>query len=408
MTARPSDWEPLHSGDPVPGDPYEVARLGKKLRNMADEIDKQARNIKALSTVESWDSEAGRAFHEIADGTAGRLKRSFERYDEAAKALGTKVVDGGESKEYASELNRAQKVADKALQDFRAVEADLGDTDGQLKPSGTKPPSDMSDTEREKAARKRSAALSTLGDCRREIDRAKEIRDDAASAAAKHIKNIIHHDGVRDPGGFMNWLADWADRFSNLSAIFSILAVICAFVPPLQVLLPVFTALAVITSAAALAGHAYDMTARGGKLNLLKLGLDVLGVMPGLGALKGFGALKGLKGLSKLRGLRFSGSGAMAGVTDKFFNGVAVKGVNFVLKKAGKPVLEGERITAGIKTGSLGSALYKIFTGKDGAATGDPGDPKPMPQGTVPPTPRPSPQPSPTPSPKPFHTALAH
>ncbi|WP_263398812.1 hypothetical protein [Streptomyces venezuelae] len=375
---------------------------------MADEIDKQARNIKALSSVDSWDSDAGRAFHEIADGASGRLKRSFERYDEAAKALGTKVVEGGESKEYASELHRAQKIADKALQDFRAVEGDLGDTDSPMQPSGGKPSSDLSTTERERQAKKRSAALTTMGDCRREIDRAKEIRDDAASAAAKHIKNIIHHDGVRDPGGFMNWLADWADRFSNLSAIFSILAVICAFVPPLQVLMPIFTALAVITSAAALAGHAYDMTARGGKLNLLKLGLDVLGVMPGLGALKGFGALKGLKGLSKLRGIRFSGSGAMGGVADKFFNGIAVKGVNFVLTKAGKPALEGERITAGIKTGSLGSALYKIFTGKDGAATGDPGDPKPAPTHTPRPSPQPSPKPAPTPSPKPFHTALAH
>ncbi|MFF8642490.1 hypothetical protein [Streptomyces sp. NPDC015345] len=408
MSTRPTDWEPLHDGDPVPGDPYEVARLGKKLRGMADEIDKQARNIKALSSVESWDSDAGRGFHEIADGTAGRLKRSFERYDEAAKALGTKVVDGGESKEYASELHRAQKIADKALKDFRAVEGDLGDTDTPLKPSGGKPSSDMSDTERERLAKKRSAALSTLGDCRREIDRAKEIRDDAADAAAKHIKNIIHHDGVRDPGGIMNFLADWADRFANLSAVFSILAVICAFVPPLQVLLPVFTALAVITSAAALAGHAYDMTARGGKLNLMKLGLDVLGVMPGVGALRGFSALKGLKGLSRLRGIRFSGSGAAGGVTDKFFNGIAVKVVNGVLTKAGKPVIAGERLTAGIKTGGFASAVYKIFTGKDGASTGDPGDPAPRPKGTTPPTPRPSPQPSPTPSPAPFHTALAH
>ncbi|MFQ6200221.1 Scr1 family TA system antitoxin-like transcriptional regulator, partial [Streptomyces sp. NPDC000405] len=121
---RPRDWEPLHDGDPIPGDPYEVARLGKELRGMADEIEKQAGNIRALASVEGWDSDAGRAFHEIADGTSGRLKRAFDRYDEAARALGTKVVDGGESKEYASELHRAQKVADKALSDFRAAEGD--------------------------------------------------------------------------------------------------------------------------------------------------------------------------------------------------------------------------------------------------------------------------------------------
>ncbi|MFI8926671.1 putative T7SS-secreted protein [Streptomyces sp. NPDC053474] len=400
---RPTDWEPLHDGDPVPGDPYEVARLGKELRTMADEIDKQARNIKALSSVESWDSDAGRAFHEIADGTSGRLKRSFERYDEAAKALGTKVVEGDtESKEYASELYRAQKVADKALEKYRAARSDQQTAVGDLdKYKGTVPSKDDI-ADRTRLEKRRDEAMNVIRDCHGEIARAKGIRDDAASAAAKHIKNIIHHDGVRDPGGFMNWLADWADRFSNLSAVFAILAVVCTFVPPLQVLAPVFAALSVVCSAAALAGHAYDMFKRGGKLNLLKLGLDVLGVMPGLGALKGFSALKGLKGLAKLRGVRFSGLGALKGVGFKFNNGIAVNLTNKILTKAKRMPIAGEKITAGIKTAGFGSALYKIFTGKDGARTGDPGDP-------VKPTnlPRPSPRPAPTPSPTPFRTALA-
>lgn len=144
MSPRPRDWEPLHDGDPIPGDPYEVARLGKQLRKMADEIDKQAENIKALASVESWDSDAGRAFHEIADGASGRLKRSFERYDEAAKALGTKVVDGGgESSEYASELHRAQLIADKALQKYRDAETDVKGATGDLKQyEGTLPSRD--------------------------------------------------------------------------------------------------------------------------------------------------------------------------------------------------------------------------------------------------------------------------
>ncbi len=114
----------MYDSDPVPGDPYEVARLGKELRAMADEIDKQARNIKALASVEGWDSDAGRAFHEIAGDTAGRLKDAYDRYDEAATALGTKVQEGGgESSEYASELHRAQRLADKGLEEFRAAES---------------------------------------------------------------------------------------------------------------------------------------------------------------------------------------------------------------------------------------------------------------------------------------------
>jgi hypothetical protein len=397
---RPRDWEPLHDGDPIPGDPYEVARLGKKLRNMADEIEKQAANIKALASVDGWDSDAGRAFHEIADGASGRLKRAFDRYDEAAKALGTKVVEGGESKEYASELHRAQQIADKALKDFREAEADHKLAAGGLeKYEGTVPSKDDV-TERTRLQKNRDDAMDVIRRCHSEIGRAKIIRDEAADAAAKHIKNIIHHDGVRDPGGIMNWLADWADLFSNISAVLSILAVICAFVPPLQALAGIFAALSVLTSAMALAGHAYDMTVRGGEFSGTRLFFDALGVMPGLGALKGFRAIKGLKGLSKLRGVRFSGAAAMEGVTFKFFNGIAVNTVNKILTKAGKTPIAGEKLTAAIKTGGFVSAVVKIFDGKNGESTGDPGD-----YPTV--TPSPSPQPAPRPPSAPFHTALA-
>ncbi|MEW2450674.1 putative T7SS-secreted protein [Streptomyces parvulus] len=400
MSSRPRDWEPLHDGDPIPGDPYEVAGLGKKLRNMADEIDKQSRNIRALSSVEGWDSDAGRAFHEIADGASGRLKRAFDRYDEAAKALGTKVVEGEGSKEYASELHRAQKIADKALQKYRDAETDHKGAIGDLEQYQGTVPSRDDVTDRTRLEKKRDAAMDIIRECHSEIGRAKIIRDDAAKAAAKHIKNIVHHDGVRDPGGIMNFLADWADTLSNISAILSICAVICAFVPPLQALAPLFAGLSVITSALALAGHAYDMKVRGGKFSASRLFFDALGVMPGFGALKGFSALKGLKGLSKLRGIRFSGGAAMEGVGFKFFNGIAVNTVNKILTKAGKPVIAGEKLTAAIKTGSFAGAMVKIFTGQNGDSTGDPGDlPKTMPT--------PSPQPAPTPPPAPFHTALA-
>lgn len=418
---RPAEWHPLHDSDPVPGDPDSVAKLGRELRKMADEIDKQAKNIKALSSVEGWDSDAGRAFHDIADGTSDRLKRSYDRYDEAATALGTKVIEG-ESKEYASELHRAQKIADKALTDFREAEADQKSAQQGLEkykdPAtyGGKPPTPEAIADRTRHEKKLQHSSELIRHCHSEVSRAMDIRDDAAGAAAKRIKNIIHHDGVRDPGGIMNFLADWADTFSNLSAVFSVLAVICAFIPPLEILVPLFTALAVISSALALAGHAYDMTVRGGKVDWLKLGTDALGVLPGLGALKGFKAVKGLKflkgvrGLNKIGGIGFDAAKASEGVVTKFFNGAGVTVAKAVLKKI-NPVkfaeIPGEHITAVIKGVSLASAINKVLHGHTGAATGDPGDPAPpTPPGTVPP--HPTPQPSPEPSPKPFHAALAH
>ncbi|MFE7671668.1 hypothetical protein ACFU5N_05555 [Streptomyces albidoflavus] len=429
MARRPRDWDPIHDGDPIPGDPYEVAKLGKDLRDMADAIKEQSAAIDALATVEGWDSDAGRAFHEIAGDTAGRLKRAYDRYDEAATAMGTKVTDG--AKNYASQLNRAQELADKARTRAMTANEKYQEALKKVGPRPTvKPPDgELSAAEQKRYEEQRDDNYDIVLDCMRDVSEAKQIRDDAAKDAQKKIKNVIHHDGVRDPGGFMNFLADWADGLANLSAILSVLAVICAFVPPLQALAPIFAALAVISSALALAGHAYDMTVRGGKLNLLKLGLDVLGVIPGLGVLKGFGALKGLKGLGGgFRGVMGgikgafggAGRGALAGVGEKFFNGIAVKAVNGILTKTGRAALSGETITGAIKGAGFISAVYKIATGKTGEATGDPGDmggPVPEPQpgpAPTPPSPSPSgelpelaPTPVPGPSPQPFHAALA-
>ncbi|MER5913466.1 putative T7SS-secreted protein [Streptomyces sp. NPDC001982] len=405
MSRTDSDWPPLWHDDPTPGDPEEVAELGRKLRKMADMIDEQSRVIKALASVEGWDSEAGKGFHELAGGTADKLKKSFERYDEAAKAIGEEVREGS-SDQFASEMRRAQRKADKALADYREAKVDHDLADGEVKKFTDKYPAhNIPAAEKEEYDRwvkKRDEALRRIGDARKAVKDARNIYDDAGDNAARHIKNVVHHDAVRDPGGFMNFLADWADMMSNISAVLSVLAVICAFVPPLQFLVPIFATLAVLTSAAALAGHAYDMTARGGKVDWLKLGADALGVLPGLGVLKGFKALKGVKGLAKFR---FSGMAALDGVGHNFLNGVSVKLVNKVLgRTARNAVIEGKKITAVIKGAGLASALHRTLSGENGSRTGFQ---EPSKTPTPAPTPSPSPGPAPTVSPTTFHAALA-
>jgi hypothetical protein len=408
---RPKDWSPLREDDPTPGNPYEVARLGSQLRSMANMIDEQSRNIEALSSVEGWDSDAGRAFNEVADGAAGRLKKAFERYDEAAKAIGTEVREGEETKEYASELHRAQTKADKALGKYRTARGSYEEAEREmaqlLKKVGNKP-SDFTDAELAEYRRwvkQKETASEDMRSAGVDVQSARGIFDDAGDRAAKHIKNVVHHDDAHDPGGFWNTLADWADTFSNISAILGVLAVICAFVPPLQFLAPIFATLSVIASALALAGHIYDMTARGGKLDLLKLGVDVLGMMPGLGALKGFKAFKGMAQMGRAGRLGARGLNAMDGIGHTFLNGIAVKitkgVINFGAKRLGKSIKPrelakyGKHITAVIKGGSLASVIHKITSGGDHDSKST----------TI--APRPIPSPSPQPSPKPFHAALA-
>lgn len=425
MSRRSSDWPPLWDDDPTPGDPDEVAELGRKLRKMAEMIDEQARTIKALSSVDGWDSDAGRAFNDLADGAGDRLKKAFERYDEAANALGTKVA-AGESKEFAGEMHRAQKKADKALADYQEAKSDHDLADREAKKFTDKYPvsqiPEADKPEYERWDKKRDEALLRIGQARKDVKDAREIFDDAGDRAARHIKDVVHHDAVRDPGGFMNWLADWADAFSNLSAILSVLAVICAFVPPLQFLVPIFATLAVLSSMAALAGHAYDMSARGGKVSWLTLGTDALGILPGLGALKGFRALVGLKGVAKLGAFgklgtfgSFRGLAAMDGIGHNFLNGLSVGLTNKTLAgglKLGQKLgisglpekfvpIGGKEITAAIKGTGLASALHRMFSGENGEKTGYQEPAKPAP------TPAPTPSPSPGPSPTQFHAALA-
>ncbi|WP_406172598.1 hypothetical protein [Streptomyces sp. NBC_00996] len=421
MTARPKDWSPLWDSDPVPGDPYEVAKLGKKLRGMADEIDKQARNIKALASVDGWDSDAGRAFHEIAGDAAGRLKKAYDRYDEAASALGTKVrEDDGESDEYASELRRAQRMADEGLQEYRDHEVDYKAAAKVLDPNQGKVLTGNEAVEHSKQQKKQDDASALMTKAGSKIMKAKVIRDEAVSRAARKIKNVIHHDGVHDPGGIMDWLADHADLFSTIATYVAAAALIAAVILSAGALTPVLLiALASVMSATALTGRLYDVFARGGKLDLLAMGMDALGIIPGLGALKGLKAAKGLRLLA-----------AKEGIWMAFTNGFAVKNINKgvvaaskYLSKKGLKVLpeEGfkpELLTRFIKGAAVSNLAVQLgiahytSTDKSDKTSSPPGDARPTPAPDLTPSPSggsktPSPTPQPSPSSTSFHAALA-
>jgi hypothetical protein len=423
LTARPKDWSPLYDSDPVPGDPYEVAELGKKLRGMAEEIDKQARNIRALASVEEWDSDAGRAFHEIAGDTAGRLKKVYDRYDEAADALGTKVLEGdGESEEYASELHRAQRMADQGLKEYRAAEADHKDAAKVLDPLQGKVLTGDDAVQHSKHQKKSDDAAQLMVKAEGKIMQATAIRDDAARRAARKIKNVIHHDGIHDPGGIMNWLADHADLFSTIATIVAAAALIAAVILSAGALAPVLlVALASALSATALTGRLYDVFARGGKLDLMAMTMDVLGIIPGLGALKGLSAAaKGGRLLA-----------ARQGVWMAFTNGFAVKNVNKGVVWASKVLsnkgitkvrlpangFDPELLTRFVKGGAVANlaaqfGLAHYTQERPDQPSAPPGDAQLAPAPDLTPSPSddsktPSPAPRPSPSSTSFHGALA-
>ncbi|MGH3798618.1 MAG: WXG100 family type VII secretion target, partial [Pseudonocardiaceae bacterium] len=112
MSRRPTDWSPLAGDDPVPGNPDEIERVAKSLTDMAEEITRQAANLRRLSDAEGWDADAGRTFADSAGDLAGQLDQAQGRYATAGAAL----------KDYAPELRHAQSVANAALADAQAAQ----------------------------------------------------------------------------------------------------------------------------------------------------------------------------------------------------------------------------------------------------------------------------------------------
>ncbi|MFI9603124.1 putative T7SS-secreted protein [Streptomyces sp. NPDC052043] len=207
------------TSDPIPGDPYEVARLGRQLRKTAEAIEKEAREIKALRSVKNWQGKAAKEFEESAKGAGDKLRKAFKRYDEAATALGTQVRENVCSNEYASELHRAQQMADKALGDAEQAHGDLTSAQRSLDGQPDDTPKDDPDTK--KYNRHKEQASSSLKAAKEALQTAKAIRDSAAKAAAEAIHDVIEGDGLKDgfKDKFKNWVHENAGWLTKLSKI---------------------------------------------------------------------------------------------------------------------------------------------------------------------------------------------
>ena len=80
-------WEVLgESGDPVPGDLHDMQALARRFTATAKTITDTAAALRRIGNLESWDSEAGRAFAEKANDTAKTVSKAHDRYAEIGRA----------------------------------------------------------------------------------------------------------------------------------------------------------------------------------------------------------------------------------------------------------------------------------------------------------------------------------
>ncbi|MEU6768923.1 hypothetical protein ABZ916_41220 [Streptomyces sp. NPDC046853] len=261
MAGRPRDWHPVADSDPVPGDADRVANLGKKLRKTADELEKQIRNIKAVSEVEAWDSKAGKEFREKAKGNVKKLEAAFKRYDTAADAFGSEVTEVGgrfddklhaKPKNYASDLNRAQEMADLALKEAQDAEERKSANQKSLdalsdKDKGKKDSADSKE-DKKKLEEARDSAGDAIEAAREKINQAKKVRDDAAKRARDAIEDVIADDSLKD--GFWESLVDDIKGITELiSTVCGILSLVVGWIPVIgQALAGVLGAIAMIAT----------------------------------------------------------------------------------------------------------------------------------------------------------------
>ncbi|MEU3565569.1 hypothetical protein [Kitasatospora sp. NPDC006786] len=174
----------------------------------------------------------------------------------------------------------------------------------------------------------------------------------------------------------LDFLAEHADLLSQISAGLAIAAL------AIPVAGPVLGAAAMLTSAAAMAGHGIAKS-RGQDVSWLKIGLDGLGVIPGVGAIKGFatagkaakaakvpgvvnkvkahvGNLRESMQLAKGSGVAARTRGAGTSLYEMTRNPLSTRAIVGGLKKTGVEVDPG-MITISNKAGGLSHSLYRNY-----------------------------------------------
>lgn len=229
---RPATFEPLASSDPVPGDSYETAALGRRLTDTAAEILSQAANLRKLASHSSefWTGKAAKKFSSSASDLADRIEKAHQRYATTGDALTG----------WAPEIDRAQDAVYTAVAQVQAQQDVARANAPQPADPSTadKPPT----AEQQAATRRRAGAYD---DAQTAIRRATDAFHDAvarynskAGAAADSVNQASHHDGLHD-----SW---WDRNFGWISTVMKIIAIVIIVLVIVAIVLACPAALAAI------------------------------------------------------------------------------------------------------------------------------------------------------------------
>ncbi|MCX5332245.1 putative T7SS-secreted protein [Streptomyces sp. NBC_00140] len=324
--------------DPTPGNVEDTREIAKRLGKLAGELGTAVRELERVETGD-WKGKTAVAFSEyIGQDVTPLIRKSHESFDKASRALHRWV---GELQDFQDEADRLEKAAGEKLE---AKENAKEGTEEYGKASGavTGLISKVHDLE----DRYRRAA----GHISKELDKAADIAPNEPGFWDKLGNGIAD---AWDATG--DWLKEHADLIkaigdvlSNITAVLGVLAIATLPFPPLAA---IFGTAALIGAGLTLAAHGVAKAA-GADVSWAQLGLDAVGLLPGIGM---FGKGAKIVGASK--------AALTAGRLGKGFEATKIAGGSRIIMSFGK---ESADIVGGfgkaglVKIGGWSDEAYQV------------------------------------------------
>jgi uncharacterized protein YukE len=278
--ARPPDFEPLASGNPVPGDPDEITMLGRRYTDTAAEIARQAANLRKLATAApgGWKGQAGTVFHSHAADLATRISKAHDRYAATGKALTG----------CAGPMQDAQQRAYAAVWQAKSAQQQMtANAPGPPRPPGSPPLTDTQKAQQRTQQTACTGAQTSLAQATRNFDDAVTDYRSAANRAAQQIGSAISHDGLKD-----SW---WDRNFGWISTVFKIIAIVVVVLAVVALLLAMPWTAAFLAGMLSLLGSEVTVATVAATLSTISTGLGwtLLGVTAVQAAYDGTAAATG-------------------------------------------------------------------------------------------------------------------
>ncbi|MCQ4082580.1 hypothetical protein NGB36_18720 [Streptomyces sp. RB6PN25] len=216
---RPPDyeWAVLGEGqDPIPGDPQEVRDESNRLGRMAQTLRDQIGLLKKIQGDENLNvGKYADKIRSTATELTGDLEKVATRYESVATYLGN----------WASDLEYSQSESLRAL--AKAQQAAPTANAPEMKPApGSPQPKLTPQQEQQQAAAQKAkeAAQGEIADAKRQLDNAKNHRDDRGRYWMQKIEDS-DHDDLKD--GFWDGVSNWIHEHAGL---IKLLADVCTWI----------------------------------------------------------------------------------------------------------------------------------------------------------------------------------